>query len=60
MNDFHTRNEISPVVRRLVARYSGEEFLVVLPATDEGAIGIAERMRQAIAEADGTHRHKNC
>lgn len=41
----------------LVARYGGEEFLVVLPGTDEkGAIGIAERLRQAIAEADWAHR----
>jgi diguanylate cyclase (GGDEF)-like protein/PAS domain S-box-containing protein len=41
----------------LVARYGGEEFLVILPATDEKeAFEIAERVRQAIAEADWEHR----
>lgn len=41
----------------LVARYGGEEFLVILPGTDEKeAFGIADRVRQAIAEADWKHR----
>jgi diguanylate cyclase (GGDEF)-like protein/PAS domain S-box-containing protein len=41
----------------LVARYGGEEFLVILPATDlNAAFGIAERLRQAIAETDWKHR----
>jgi diguanylate cyclase (GGDEF)-like protein/PAS domain S-box-containing protein len=41
----------------LVARYGGEEFLVILPATEEkGAFRIAERLRQAIAEADWKRR----
>jgi diguanylate cyclase (GGDEF)-like protein len=34
----------------LVARYGGEEFAVILPESDvEGAIAVAERMRQAVA-----------
>ena len=41
----------------LAARYGGEEFLVILPYTNEKeAFGIAERVRQAIAEADWEHR----
>jgi diguanylate cyclase (GGDEF)-like protein/PAS domain S-box-containing protein len=41
----------------LVARYGGEEFLVILPATDEKpAFAIAERLRQAIADAEWKHR----
>ena len=35
-----------------LARYGGEEFAVVLPATQrEGAVVLAERMRQAVADA---------
>ncbi|MEN3002442.1 MAG: diguanylate cyclase [Armatimonadota bacterium] len=40
-----------------VARYGGEEFAIVLPATElEGAVQAAERLRQAIAEAEWLHR----
>lgn len=35
----------------IVARYGGEEFTVILPDTDEeGALAIAENMRQAVAK----------
>ncbi|MCK7548021.1 diguanylate cyclase [Marinobacter koreensis] len=44
---------LSGVVQRsgdLVARYGGEEFVVLLPATQEdGAVQVAERLRQAVA-----------
>ena len=34
------------------ARYGGEEFVIILPHTDsEGALTLAERLRQAVAEA---------
>lgn len=37
----------------LVARYGGEEFVVVMPETDpSGAILVAERIREAVADAD--------
>jgi diguanylate cyclase (GGDEF)-like protein len=40
----------------LLARYGGEEFVVLLPATDlAGAIGVAERIRQAVAEQNIAH-----
>jgi two-component system, cell cycle response regulator len=36
----------------IVARYGGEEFVIVLPEQgEEGAVAIAERLRQRIAEA---------
>lgn len=36
----------------LLARYGGEEFSVLLPATPEaGAVSVAERLREAVAEA---------
>ncbi|MGL4550021.1 MAG: sensor domain-containing diguanylate cyclase [Gemmataceae bacterium] len=39
-------------VTDLVGRYGGEEFVAVLPDTDaEGALAVAERCRQAVAEA---------
>ncbi|OYD86411.1 diguanylate cyclase domain-containing protein [Azospirillum brasilense] len=35
----------------LIARYGGEEFVCLLPETDEdGAVQVAERMRQMVAE----------
>ena len=35
----------------IVARYGGEEFVVVLPETgEEGAVAVAERIRQKVAE----------
>jgi two-component system cell cycle response regulator len=35
----------------IVARYGGEEFVVVLPETvEEGAVAVAERIRQTIAD----------
>ena len=40
-----------------VARYGGEEFVVILPVTDtDGAVGVAERMREAIEEWPWTVR----
>ena len=36
----------------LLARYGGEEFSILLPATpEEGAVRVAERVRQAVARA---------
>lgn len=41
----------------VAARYGGEEFVLVLPETDAlGALKIAERLRNAIAEAVWPHR----
>jgi two-component system cell cycle response regulator len=40
-----------------VARYGGEEFVLVLPSTDEqSGVQVAERLREAIAEAEWQHR----
>lgn len=40
----------------LVARFGGEEFAAVLPQTDlEGAIRVAERMQQEVAQLQITH-----
>lgn len=41
-----------------VSRYGGEEFVVVLPETDgEGAIKVAERIRQNVVQRQLTHEH---
>jgi diguanylate cyclase (GGDEF)-like protein/PAS domain S-box-containing protein len=41
----------------VVARYGGEEFVAILPNTGhEGALHVAERMRQCIEEAAWTNR----
>lgn len=41
-----------------VARYGGEEFVVILPETDkEGAIQVAEQVKQGIANANIQHEH---
>lgn len=42
----------------VVARYGGEEFAAVLPDTSvEGALIVAEAMREAVAQLAITHRH---
>ncbi len=53
-----TLTEVGQVLRRtvreidMVARYGGDEFVVILPQTGtRGAVVIAERMREAISEA---------
>jgi diguanylate cyclase (GGDEF)-like protein len=41
----------------IVSRYGGEEFVMLLPATDEdAALGVAERVRSAIADGPWTLR----
>ena len=45
----------------LVARWGGEEFVVMLPATDvKGAIGVAEIVRAAIEALHIPHRGSAC
>lgn len=42
-----------------VARWGGEEFLMLLPSTDEAeAMRVSERLRQAIARIDLVHQHQ--
>jgi len=51
----HVAGMISEVVRQedIVGRLGGEEFAVLLPDTGrDGAVGVAERLRQAIAECE--------
>jgi diguanylate cyclase (GGDEF)-like protein len=41
-----------------IGRYGGEEFLLVLPGCDESAmLGLAERVRQAVAREPGETLH---
>lgn len=40
----------------LIGRYGGEEFVAIMPATDEaGALGVAESMRNLVGEASIEH-----
>lgn len=42
-----------------VARWGGEEFLMLLPSTDEEeALRVSERVREAIAQIDLVHQHQ--
>ncbi|MHB1511002.1 MAG: sensor domain-containing diguanylate cyclase [Acidimicrobiales bacterium] len=56
---------VSSVLRRMVrevdqtARWGGEEFLLLLPETGvEEALGVAERLRRAVAESHVLWQHK--
>ncbi|MEE2732452.1 MAG: diguanylate cyclase [Pseudomonadota bacterium] len=45
----------------LLARYGGEEFIVLLPETDaQGAMEIAEKLRQAVFDLSIPHKHAEC
>ncbi|WP_299801638.1 membrane-associated sensor domain-containing protein [uncultured Shewanella sp.] len=49
-------NSVVERPRDLVARYGGEEFVVALPDTDlKGAIKVAQKIKQAIADAELAH-----
>ncbi len=39
----------------MVARFGGEEFIVLLPETDEGAMALAERCRKKVEELEIVH-----
>ncbi len=39
----------------MVARFGGEEFVVLLPETDEGAMALAERCRKKVEELEIVH-----
>ena len=52
----HTLTEFLKRPTDLVSRFGGEEFAIILPSTDsEGALLVAEQIRQAISEQDITH-----
>jgi len=52
-------NTLSEYVKRptdLVSRFGGEEFAIILPCTDiEGALLVAEQIRQAVSELNIVH-----
>ncbi|MDD2883414.1 MAG: diguanylate cyclase [Dechloromonas sp.] len=54
----HALNESLFRVEDTVCRYGGEEFVAVLPGTDrDGALAVAERMRQALKELQMPHEN---